>query len=141
MIPAAGRSRKMIRFRSRNTLPVSGDRLCLDSARFSSETKKLMTGFGHCIPASMFRPFYDPNRPVRLELDVYVAVEIKILISPSAKYYNIFRNDEFMIVALAILAIFFSKGLFLYLLSIRSMRKLDSDTVFTLNLLCVFTML
>ncbi len=58
MIPAAGRSQKMIGFGSRNTIPVSGGRLYLDSGQFSAKNR-------HRIPASMIPSF--PARMLRPE--------------------------------------------------------------------------
>ncbi len=52
------RYRKMVRFGSRNALPISGGRLCLGSDRFSPEIGK----------TSHFPSFVGRNRPIRFQL-------------------------------------------------------------------------
>ena len=71
LLVLAGSHRKMVGFGSRNTVPVSGGRLCSVPVGSLWKREKPATGSGHRIPASMFRSFPEfsgRNRSVRFDL-------------------------------------------------------------------------
>lgn len=75
-IPATGSCRKIVGFGSRNTIPISGDRLCPGSLQ---KRKKPIIEFEHHVSASMFQPvleFSARNRPVRFDLGMHEKVQI-----------------------------------------------------------------